>query len=449
MEQYSDYKDSDAEWIGEIPAHWLVKKIKHGTYVKGRIGWKGLKSDEFLTHGYSYLVTGTDFNHGQIDWSTCYHIEKDRYEEDPYIQLAEGDLLITKDGTIGKVALVKDLQGFACLNSGIFLVRPTNGMYSTAFLYWVLSSDVFTKFINYTKTGSTISHLYQNVFVEFSFPIPKDFEQEAIASFLDRKTKQIDDLIAKKERLIELKKEERAAIINQAVTKGLDPDVTMKDSGIEWLGEIPEHWKTMPLKRIIKDLKSGVSVNSEDAPVNDNEIGILKTSCVYNYYFEPDENKKVLPEELNRVACPVKQGRIIISRMNTPNLVGASGYIEKEYANLFLPDRLWITEFYPELDLDTKWLSYVFISDSFRSEVSSRATGTSPSMKNISKEDLFTVKVPFPDHVIQKEIRSYIDKYLSQSHKTIDRYKSQIDLLKEYKSTLISEAVTGKIKVIT
>jgi type I restriction enzyme S subunit len=239
--KYDSYKNSGIEWIGEIPSHWEVKKIKHRCTVKARVGWKGLKSDEFLTDGYSYLVTGSDFKKDSVNWKECYHIDKERYEEDSYIQLQDEDLLITKDGTIGKLAIVKELVKPACLNSGIFVVRSTQEDFSTEFLFWILKSKAFTQFNDYTSYGSTIQHLYQNVFVEFSFPFPTFFEQTAIASYLDRKTAEIDDLIADKKRLLQLYEEEKTAIINQAVTKGINPDVTMKDSGIEWLGEIPEH----------------------------------------------------------------------------------------------------------------------------------------------------------------------------------------------------------------
>lgn len=110
MKPYPQYKDSGVEWIGEVPKHWGVKKIKHCCYVKGRVGWKGLKSSEFLLDGFSYLVTGTDFKNGMINWAECHHIDKERYEEDPYIQLQNDDLLITKDGTIGKLAIIKSLD---------------------------------------------------------------------------------------------------------------------------------------------------------------------------------------------------------------------------------------------------------------------------------------------------------------------------------------------------
>lgn len=218
MNRYSEYGDSGIEWIGDIPTAWDVKKIKHGFYVKGRIGWKGLKSSEFLSDGFSYLVTGTDFKCGKIYWEGCHHIDKDRYEEDPYIQLHENDLLITKDGSIGKLAIVDELDKPACLNSGIFVVRSTNRNFTTKYLYWVLMSDIFAKFNDYTSYGSTIQHLYQNVFVEFSFGFPTAEEQILISKYLDKKTSKINSLIEKETKRIELLKEYRQSLISNVVT---------------------------------------------------------------------------------------------------------------------------------------------------------------------------------------------------------------------------------------
>jgi len=119
------FKDSGIPWIGEILKGWEINKIKNTSYVKGRIGWHGLTSEEYSDKG-AYLVTGVDFKDGVIEWEDCHHVGWDRYKEDPYIHLKEDDLLITKDGTIGKVALIKSLPDKATLNSGIFLVRPLN-----------------------------------------------------------------------------------------------------------------------------------------------------------------------------------------------------------------------------------------------------------------------------------------------------------------------------------
>jgi type I restriction enzyme S subunit len=138
IRNYEKYKDSGVEWIGEMPEGWEVKKIKHRCYVKGRVGWNGLKSSEFMTKGYAYLITGTDFKKDVIDWNNCYHIDQTRYEEDPFIQLQNEDLLITKDGTIGKLAVVSDLDKPACLNSGILLD-------STIILHMAQPSSIYIK----------------------------------------------------------------------------------------------------------------------------------------------------------------------------------------------------------------------------------------------------------------------------------------------------------------
>ena len=153
---YPAYKDSGVPWLGKIPAHWEVKRIKHTSYIKGRIGWKGLRSEEFIDEG-PYLITGTDLVNGQVVWESCYHVNEERYNEDPYIIVRENDLLITKDGTIGKTAIVRNFTAKATLNSGIFLVRPKNKNYIVDYLYWLLNSHVFTAFIDYSKVGSTIS----------------------------------------------------------------------------------------------------------------------------------------------------------------------------------------------------------------------------------------------------------------------------------------------------
>lgn len=211
-------KNSGIEWIGDIPEGWGVNKVGNNTYVKGRIGWKGLKSEDFLDEG-PYLVTGTDFNKdGTINWANIYHVSNERYDEDPFIQLKDNDVLITKDGTIGKVVYVGNLLGKTCLNSGIFLTRPTNGQYISRYFFWVLNSNVFKVFVYFNSNGATIQHLYQNVFINFKFPLPPLKEQEQIVAYLDEKTSIIDKSISIEERRIGLLKEYRQSIISQVVT---------------------------------------------------------------------------------------------------------------------------------------------------------------------------------------------------------------------------------------
>lgn len=214
-------KDSGIEWIGDVPEHWEIWKIKHTSYVKGRIGWDGLRSDEFFEKEYAFLVTGTDFIEGKVNWKTCYQITKERYLQDKHIQLKEDDLLITKDGTIGKTAVVKGLVGYASLNSGVFVVRPLR-KYISDYLYFILNSNLFTQFINITTTGTTILHLYQNIFEIFEFTIPPIEEQYSIVNYINEESKIIDLLISKYQKQIDLMQEYRTSLISQAVTGKID-----------------------------------------------------------------------------------------------------------------------------------------------------------------------------------------------------------------------------------
>ena len=151
-------------------------------------------------------------------WDNIYHVNQERYDEDPFIQLRDHDVLITKDGTIGKVVYVGNLKGQTCLNSGIFLTRPTKEEYIPRYFFWILNSNIFKTFVNYNSGGSTILHLYQNVFVNFKFPIPSIHEQQEIVSFLDKQTGLIDNALSNEKKRIKLLKEYRQSLISHIVT---------------------------------------------------------------------------------------------------------------------------------------------------------------------------------------------------------------------------------------
>lgn len=189
-------------FTGEWEEINLSKKSK----IKARIGWQGLKKAEYLDSGYSFLITGTDFVDGYIDWHGCHFVTKDRYDQDTNIQVTNGDVLLTKDGTIGKVALVDGLTKPATLNSGVFVIRPINNSYSARFLYYVLSSSVFRTFLDELAAGSTIVHLYQKDLVKFDFYIPPTIEeQEAIATVIYDMEAEIIRLQAKLEKYRKIK----------------------------------------------------------------------------------------------------------------------------------------------------------------------------------------------------------------------------------------------------
>lgn len=164
---------------------WIEKKLGDTAELKARIGWQGLTTAEYLSIGEYYLVTGTEFCNGYIDWRSCHFVEETRYKQDKYIQLKIHDVLVTKDGTIGKVALVSELPLPATLNSGVFVIRPIEHAFYPEFFYYLLCSRVFTKFLDQLSAGSTINHLYQKDFVGFKYKVPESIvEQTAIAKVL-------------------------------------------------------------------------------------------------------------------------------------------------------------------------------------------------------------------------------------------------------------------------
>ena len=171
--------------LNGFDGEWVKINLSKNSKLKARIGWQGLTTAEYLDEGYSYLITGTDFKDGQIDWNGCHYVDYNRYEQDPNIQVSNGDLLLTKDGTIGKVAYVADLTRPATLNSGVFLVKPITDAYTAHFMFYVLESSVFKAFLQQLSAGSTLNHLYQKDLVKFDLYVPPTKEeQEAIAGIL-------------------------------------------------------------------------------------------------------------------------------------------------------------------------------------------------------------------------------------------------------------------------
>lgn len=260
-------KPSGIDWIGEIPQGWNLKRIKYLSTLKGRIGWQGLTADEYVDEG-PFLITGTDFINGTINWDTCVHITEERWGEAPEIHIKNGDLLITKDGTVGKVAIVSNLEGKASLNSGVLLIRTFDG-FDKRFLYWTLLSDEFWVWFKLKNAGnSTIIHLYQNDFAEFCYTFPNVIEQKAIADFLDEQCGRIDGIISDLEKQIETLQKYKKSLILETVTKGLNKNAPMKSSGINWIGNIPFQWDIKRIKDVSKMQTGTTPPNNEGVNID-------------------------------------------------------------------------------------------------------------------------------------------------------------------------------------
>lgn len=174
---------------------WEEKQLGDVALLKARIGWQGLTTAEYKKSGDYFLITGTEFKNGYIDWANCFYVDENRYKQDKYIQVKEHDILVTKDGTIGKVALIKSVPKPATLNSGVFVIRPLENSFHPEFFYYLLLSEVFAIFLSQLSAGSTINHLYQKDFVTFKFKQPKTIkEQSRIAEILSDMDNEIQEL---------------------------------------------------------------------------------------------------------------------------------------------------------------------------------------------------------------------------------------------------------------
>jgi type I restriction enzyme S subunit len=229
-----------------MPEHWKISRLGYESWVRARLGWKGLKADEYVNDGYVFLST-PNIKGVTIDFENVNYIDQFRYDESPEIKLSVGDVLLAKDGsTLGTVNFVRDLPRPATVNSSIAVITPNNGLLG-AFLYYLFQSSYMDNTIQRIKGGMGVPHLFQEDLNKFHIPLPPSCEQQIIAKMLDCETAKIDVLVDEQRRPIGLLAEKRQSFISQAVTRGLNPNVLKRDSVIEWACLVPEHWEVVRL----------------------------------------------------------------------------------------------------------------------------------------------------------------------------------------------------------
>jgi type I restriction enzyme S subunit len=311
------------------------------------------------------------------------------------------------------------------------------------------------KFINLGSIADTTSIPQLNNFHlnEASFAFPPLPEQQKIAAILTS----VDEVIEKTQAQIDKLKDLKTAMMQTLLTngvgtkqasadaalnnrKGYIPHTEFKDSPV---GRIPKGWEVSSLKDIICSMNGGVSVNGENRPISMGEIGVLKVSSVFKGKFLPKEHKAVIKEDKSRVRVNPLKDRILFSRANTPALVGESGYVERTYTELYLPDKIWMIDVKDRTNIDTRWLSFVLSSGRVRKLISDAATGTSSSMKNISKPNLLAIDIAIPDIGEQKNIAAIIHGIDKKIELSWERHK-QNQILKK---ALMQDLLTGKVRV--
>ncbi len=429
-------KESGIDWIGKIPEEWEVIKVKFFTYMKGRIGWQGLKADEFIDEG-PYLVTGTDFKNGRVNWDTAYHISQKRYEQAPEIQLKQGDLLVTKDGTVGKLALIDELPDSASLNSHLLVLRPLFNRYDNHFLYYVLSSLEFKNYFQKVSIGSTMDSLSQEKMGEFIFALPNINEQNSISRYLDKKTAQLDKVKSLLEEQIQKLKDYRASLIYETVTKGLDKTVPMKDSGIDWIGQLPQGWEVKRLKDYV-DFQTGTTP-PQSIGVNQERKGVC--------WFKPgdfsDESIDLTSAENYITSEIVNQQKLSVYPEKTILVVGIAsigkvGYSENSsYSNQQITALKVIGQIFP------KYLAYFM----FSSGQYIRETALYTVVPIINNQYLSSLKIVLPNLEEQESIVEYLDRQIMQINKMITIKNQQIENINKQRQTLIYDYVTGKRRV--
>ena len=438
----TERKDSGVKWVGTIPANWEINKIKYISTLKGRIGWQGLTSEEYTNEG-AYLITGTDFEKGSINWDTCVHVPMRRWEEARDIQIENGDLLITKDGTIGKVAIVKNMPGKTSLNSGVLRIMPIEG-YSRRFLYWVIQSEEFWNWFNYKNAGnSTIIHLYQGDFAEFVYAFPNYAEQESIADYLDMHCAKLDSIISDLEQQIETLQKYKKSLITEAVTKGLDKSAPMKDSGIEWIGKVPETWDIKRIKYISTLITKGAT--PDDISFIEDElhpIRFIKAENIQNGKLHQE------PEFFITTADNVTLQRAILRDKDILFVIAGAtiGKVAKMRAEL-MPCNLNQAVCLIRMKASQCPDYYNYVLQSNITSVVINLLTVQAAQPNLSMGNIANIKVPVPLLEDQIVIAVFLDAKCKQIDDTLAIKQSQLETMRAHKTSLIYEYVTGKKRV--
>ena len=248
--------------------------------LRARIGWQGLRSEEFKTEG-PYLVTGTDFHNGRVDWDDCYHVTEERYAQDKGIQLREHDLLITKDGTIGKTAVVIDCPEKATLNSGVFVVRAINDEVVPEFLHYILHSQCFDDFMRNVLTGSTIKHLNQEKFYKFTFEAPGVPVQENIVKILES----ADDVINQTRETLQKRQHVRDGLVQTLLKNGIDKNGIIRSPQTHSyretpIGLFPSDWDVVQIGSVASKVGSGATPKGGESVYTNEGVLFIRSQDV-------------------------------------------------------------------------------------------------------------------------------------------------------------------------
>ena len=435
---YSKYKDSGVEWLGLLPINWVNTSVKR--YCSVTDG--SHHSPKTQSSGMPF-VSVTDVGVNEINFE-----DSKKITHEDYLRLVqegckpnEGDVLLTKDGTIGRAVIVtEDFSDFVILSS-LGLLTPTKKLFNI-FLYYYLISGVNVDQMNSMIHGSALRRMTINKIDSLIITIPPIEEQQKIANFLDHETAKIDTLIEKQQELIKLLLEKRQAVISHAVTKGLNPNAPMRDSGVECLGEVPEHWNVSRVKQISNFITSGPRGWSDYLTDHGANIFLQSGDLDNKLGLKLSEAKRVNPpSNAEGVRTKLESGDVIvcITGANTGRVAIAPEFSDTVYINqhlsLIRPVKALI---------DSDYLGLSLSSSSVRSYFSVTQYGLK---EGLSLSNVGETPICRPPLVEQIEIVHYVRKVSNKYDVLVLSAEKQIGLLQERRTALISAAVTGKIDV--
>ncbi|MBN6350238.1 restriction endonuclease subunit S [Providencia rettgeri] len=436
---YPEYKDSPIDWLDEIPKHWATKKLKHlGEAIIG------------LTYSPDEVVDISDSDATLVLRSSNVQNQKITLNDNVFVkkQIPKklttrlNDILIcSRNGSralIGKNALIdKNSIG---MSFGAFMTIYRSKY--NAYLSHVMNSKLF-EYQSATFLTSTINQLTTGNLNSFEIPFPTEAERIKIANFLDHETAKIDTLIAKQEKLIELLQEKRQAVISHAVTKGLNPDVPMKDSGVEWLGEVPEHWEISKLGLYANKIGSGKTPKGGADVYQDEGILFLRSQNVY------DDGLRISGKDATYISneihvemqnSAVKPNDVLLNI--TGGSIGRTCIFPANVGEANVNQHVCILRFDTEL---APYLANVMKSSSIKDQIDIVQVGG--NREGLNFEQIANMRFCVPPKAEILKINSFIDSQLTKFDSLILKSISAIDLMKERKTALISAAVTGKIDV--
>lgn len=424
MMPYSAYKDSKLDWLGKIPSHWDLVKL--GACFKER-------NEKVSDKDFAALSVTKNGILPQME-----HVAKTD-AGDNRKKVCIGDFVINSRSDRKGSSGTSDYDGSVSLISIILEPR----LYEPRFAHHLLRSYNFQEeFYKYGKgivadLWSTRYSDMKNIFV----PLMPIAEQKAIATFLDRETQRIDSLIEEKQTFIKLLKEKRQALISHVVTKGLNPNVEMQDSGIEWIGQVPKHWEVKKIKHICSNFMYGTS---QDCNQSDVGYPVLRIPNIKSTNVDFEDLKYANISDIDALTYLLSRGDILVIRTNgNPNLVGQSALFDSNGQYLFASYLIKLT---PKRGVDTSFLVEAMNSLSVRQALTFQSR-TSVGNYNLSIPSLANTSIAIPPIDEQKTITNYLSAATINIDLLIQETDKSIDLLKEHRTSLISAAVTGKIDV--